>query len=268
MRNLVTRFKRYIGIHGYRSYLDDRFEDYPLYRKIRFLTLPYKLYRVLIVLRGIYFDRLFDKKYKVETCSPAFLWDLDINSESVADGVMYDPFPIHSFRFLIRALPIQDFSDYSFIDFGSGRGRILLGASEYNFNRITGVEFSQELHDSAVANLKSYQNKHQKCFDVESICEDAVTFSLPNSNNVYFFFAPFQGKILKQVLHNLKNSYLKHPRPMYIIYTADIKFYEIPWDEIEQLNLFEKLSSGTLPFDLAQRYPNQYAIFGLKSSVD
>ena len=55
---------------------------------------------------------------------------------------------------------------------------------------------------------------------------------------------------------------------MYIIYTADIKFYEIPWDEIEQLNLFEKLSSGTLPFDLAQRYPNQYAIFGLKSSVD
>ena len=73
MRNLVTRFKRYIGIHSYRSYLDDRFEDYPLYRKIRFLTLPYKLYRVLIVLRGIYFDRLFDKKYKVETCSPAFL---------------------------------------------------------------------------------------------------------------------------------------------------------------------------------------------------
>jgi hypothetical protein len=56
------------------------------------------------------------------------------------------------------------------------------------------------------------------------------------------------------------------PRPMFIIYTADTKFYEIPWLEIEALSLFEKVQAGMLPFELAQRYPNQYAIFRLKES--
>ena len=49
------------------------------------------------------------------------------------------------FRKVLASLQIA-FHDYTFIDFGSGKGRALLLASEFPFKRIIGLEFSPELH--------------------------------------------------------------------------------------------------------------------------
>jgi len=46
--------------------------------------------------------------------------------------------------------------DFTFVDLGSGKGRVLLMASHYPFKRIIGVEFIPELHQVAQENIRKY----------------------------------------------------------------------------------------------------------------
>ncbi len=48
--------------------------------------------------------------------------------------------------------------DFTFIDLGSGKGRVLLMASEYPFQKIIGVEFMPELHRAAQKNIAGYSH--------------------------------------------------------------------------------------------------------------
>jgi hypothetical protein len=54
----------------------------------------------------------------------------------------------------IKALDI-DCREYGFIDYGSGRGRLLLAADRFPFKEIVGVEFSRPLHEEACENIRS-----------------------------------------------------------------------------------------------------------------
>ncbi len=49
------------------------------------------------------------------------------------------------FEQIMQAMPI-DLSKFTFIDLGAGKGRALLMASDYLFQKIIGVEFMPELH--------------------------------------------------------------------------------------------------------------------------
>jgi len=55
----------------------------------------------------------------------------------------------------------HDVSSHSFVDYGSGKGRVLLVASDYAFKKIVGVEFSKVLNDVAVANIATYRSSKQ-----------------------------------------------------------------------------------------------------------
>src|SRR5580765_181705 len=60
--------------------------------------------------------------------------------------------PSKTFHWAIAASGL-DVSRYHFIDIGSGWGSILLLAAGYPFRSITGIEFAEELHRKACANL-------------------------------------------------------------------------------------------------------------------
>ena len=46
-----------------------------------------------------------------------------------------------------------DHSEFTFVDYGLGKGRVLMLATEYPFKRIVGVEFSESLDRTARQNL-------------------------------------------------------------------------------------------------------------------
>ena len=46
-----------------------------------------------------------------------------------------------------------DHSEFTFVDYGLGKGRVLMLAAEYPFKRIVGVEFSESLDRTARQNL-------------------------------------------------------------------------------------------------------------------
>jgi SAM-dependent methyltransferase len=158
-------------------------------------------------------------------------WDFRVNTTSGAVnwrdrllGVFHSPYqPTEPdlFREMITALQQGaglDFSHFTFIDLGSGKGRTLLLASEYPFQRIVGVELLPSLQRIAQQNLARYASDSQKCFVMESQCADATTFAFPKSPIVLFLFNPFPESGLRRVLTGLAESLDELPRPAYVLY--------------------------------------------------
>lgn len=170
--------------------------------------------------KGIYGlrNKLFDLKYNVETARDVELKDLKIDSPNVGAGVMYSGTDPKSFKALFDAWKIPS-ANFTFIDLGSGKGRVLLMASEYPFKKIIGVEFSGELNQTAQKNIRSYRNPAQKCRDIEAVCEDATKFALPAAPLVFYIFNPFLEEIVAQVLANIEKSFRENPREIYFIYS-------------------------------------------------
>ena len=108
--------------------------------------------------------------------------------------------------------------DFTFIDLGSGKGRVLLMASEHPFKRIIGVEFMPELHLAAQQNIPRYASERQQCRQIESICMDARDFEFPDGPLVVYLFNPFSESTFARVLEHLRQSVQQAPRPVYIAY--------------------------------------------------
>jgi SAM-dependent methyltransferase len=101
--------------------------------------------------------------------------------------------------------------DFTFIDLGCGRGRVLLMASDYPFKGIIGVEFMPNLVSTAEKNIASYSSD-------EAVCTDARDFQFPAEPLVVYLFNPFSESTFAQVLENLHRSVEQMPRPVYIAY--------------------------------------------------
>jgi hypothetical protein len=108
--------------------------------------------------------------------------------------------------------------DFTFIDLGSGKGRVLLMASNYSFKKIIGVEFMPELHRAAQENIAGFSNACQRCRQIETLCMDARDFQFPLEPLVVYLFNPFSESTFAQVLEDLRRSVEQTPRPVYIAY--------------------------------------------------
>lgn len=189
-------------------------------------------------------NRRFDAKYRVETSGVTFLNELTCDSENKAHGVWYEPTPIRTLKCMFSMLP-ADVSDFTFIDFGSGKGRTMLFAANYRFRRIVGVEFANELHAIAEKNIRTYRSRRQQCFDITSVCADAATFPLPEDNCVLYFFHPFHEEVMARVLTNIEQSYQKRPRKLILLY-----YHPQLGSMIERLSFLRKTQDKPMPFDL------------------
>lgn len=169
-------------------------------------------------LRSRFGDADYDWDYRVNTTSGAVGW------RDRLLGVLHSPYqPTEPalFHEMLDALAEQartGFSEFMFVDLGSGKGRTLLMASDYGFRRIIGVELLPALHEIAQQNLAAYKNDAQKCFTLKSICGDATKFALPEEPLVIYLFNPFPEAGLRRTLANLRQSLDAKPRAVYVLY--------------------------------------------------
>jgi hypothetical protein len=162
-------------------------------------------------------DAEFDRQFGVDTGGHVGIRNLDISAAQKEAAIYYEPTPAAALRAMLKVLPLAH-EDFTFIDYGSGKGRVLLLASEYPFKRIIGVEISRQLNDVALRNLATWKNPSQRCFQLESNCMDAREFVLPEGPLVIFFFTPFRPPISNQVIDRIAKSYAANPRPIRIVY--------------------------------------------------
>ncbi len=192
----------------------------------RSVLLPFHLlreYRETLRLRAPQESSSFDRDYGVETDGAlddwTYLSDLEIPSANWIHGNDYAPVAPEQFRAALAHLPIR-FEDFVFVDFGSGKGRALLLASEFPFKRILGVEFSPDLHAVAQQNIAKSQSPRRKCVAVESVCMDFLEFPLPLEPSVLFFFDPCDRTMLARTMTRVAESLAAHPRELYLAYVA------------------------------------------------
>lgn len=162
-------------------------------------------------------ERDFDRRYGVDTSGILPVTVFNVAGAHVEHANPYVGTDPRLFREMLGRVPVQ-YPDYVFIDFGSGKGRCLLLASEWPFRRVLGVEFTPELHAIARENLRRFRGESRRCTDVASVCADAAAFPLPPEPAVYYFFNPFRRDVMAAVLRNLKQSLAECPRDMVCIY--------------------------------------------------
>jgi hypothetical protein len=163
-------------------------------------------------------DTAFDRTYGVDTggkIHPSAMHDVE--SKNWIHGDAYGPTSPVLFKEMIDASAIEPHC-YSFIDFGSGKGRVLLLASQLPFQSVVGVEYSPSLHRIAEQNLQRVRFADRRSAPVELVCTDAAWFPIPEEPLVLFFANPFDDRIMKIVRDNVVRSFEGNPRSIVVIY--------------------------------------------------
>jgi SAM-dependent methyltransferase len=167
-------------------------------------------------------DWWFDSRRHVQTSGLVAVPEASKVVGEIRDSYIYGAVRVANAHVALRDLPIgssygTDYSQYTFVDMGSGKGRMLFVAAEYPFRKVIGVEFSNDLHEEALANIKRYRYRGQRCVDIESVHADAAEFEFPNENLVVYMFNPFGPEVMKRMLANLERSIERHPRHVIVM---------------------------------------------------
>ena len=180
----------------------------------------------------------FDRRYYVDTVRDLDAgWIAGIESENWQHGTGYDPAPIRSVTDTLSSLDIRH-QDFTFVDFGSGKGRTLFLAAQFPFAAIVGIEFSPRLHAIAERNLATYRNPEQSCTNLRAIFGDAARFPIPEGPAVFFFHHPFDATVFRQVIDNIVASYDQSRRQLIVVY------YDPKCIDLFPTSLFHECAKG------------------------
>lgn len=111
-----------------------------------------------------------------------------------------------------------DPNEFTFIDLGSGKGRVVVRAAMRPFKGVVGVELSPRMHRVALENIHLAANAHALCAPATVHNEDVIAYDLPKTPLVFFFFNAFERVVLIEFIEKLKQSLRDHPRECYLIY--------------------------------------------------
>jgi hypothetical protein len=163
-------------------------------------------------------DEDFDRRFGVDTAGEVPLAQVGITGPDVQRGhAQYRPVWTSVFHEALGRLHV-DFQRFTFLDYGSGKGKALLLASAYPFREIIGIEFARPLHETAARNVERYSAATQRCRALRSECVDALHFEPPSGPLVCFFFNPFDEATMAGVLERLSDSVRRDPREVLIVY--------------------------------------------------
>jgi SAM-dependent methyltransferase len=150
----------------------------------------------------------FDLRYRVDT--RGIVWNTGDEH-----SVHYQGTDARQFHTLIQQ---ATHNDRVFVDLGSGKGKAVLLAAGYRFNRAIGVEISAELTAVAQRNIESYRGRLD-C-PVQFVTANAERWEIPTEPVVVYMNNAFDATILERVLENLTRSLCEHPREATFVYHA------------------------------------------------
>ena len=191
-------------------------------------------------------DLKFDASHGTQTGGIQRILDLNIlgqNAKHGHDHIATDP---DHFQGMMEKLEI-DCSQFSFIDFGSGKGRALIMAARFPFHRIVGVEFATELHDAAQVNIEKLTAHGSAEKRIELVCMDALDYAIPLDPLVIYLFNPFGVDLVNKLAARLFESWRRQPRELIVLYMNPVHltgFLSAGWAVVENDELYARLTPG------------------------
>lgn len=162
-------------------------------------------------------DQTFDKLWGTDTSRPVSLHDLDIGRARVAQCNRYEASGEAMLHEPLAALDI-DPGRYDFVDYGSGKGRVLMLALQSGFRSVTGIELSTRLCETAQSNLDKFARRAGIVGGARIIGADATMFLPSGANILAYFYNPFDASVMKVVRRRLEQALQTGTRRVVIIY--------------------------------------------------
>ena len=174
----------------------------------------------LRIIRAFVGSSVFDLRYGVRTDQWVELSDLEVVGDNRDQGCIYQPIRPLTFRSAFDSFQIP--RDGVFVDYGSGKGRVLMLSVLLGFHRTIGIEFAPELCRVAEHNLDKFRARTGRQFDALVLNVDAACYRVNDDECVFFLFNPFDRKVLEQVLRNIRHSLQSKSRSIHVIYANPV----------------------------------------------
>jgi hypothetical protein len=183
-------------------------------------------------------DGIYDYRHGTDTSSFVQVKELSAASKNLKNAGHYEPSSPFLFKTIMNHLSV-DYNEYVFIDIGSGKGRILILASDYPFAEVIGIEFSPQLHAIAESNL--INNEHRRASKITLLCADVADYEFSNNNTVLYLFNPFNRVMILKLLDKLR--YLAEHNKIYMVYSNALHS-----DIVEKAGIFKTTTRVKVPY--------------------
>ncbi len=162
-------------------------------------------------------DRRFEDRYQLDTRTHVELDALGVEPDRLATAFSYAPAPGRIVHHLFDSIDC-DPDRTTFVDFGSGKGRVLLLAILRGFRQVVGIEFSPKLVELAEQNVDCFGSQHQHSQSVRIVLGDAGEFVIPPGDCILHFNNPFNQDVMQRVLENVRRAGNEEPRRIWLAY--------------------------------------------------
>ena len=154
----------------------------------------------------------FDRLHGTDTSGHIPGEQLGGNTPSDLYNTAYYGISPSSLTHALQLLP-EPPNGFTFVDLGCGKGRALLVAAQFPFERILGVELSAEL--CRIARATAVPHPH---IDIQQ--QDATSVTYPGTPLLVYLYHPFLKPVLCRVLANLERQRRNSRYPTYLLYAS------------------------------------------------
>ena len=168
-----------------------------------------------IALNIINQEKKGEKKYNINTTGADELKKLSKKGIDISHATIYMPVSYLLLEDIFKQL--SSTSKKHFLDIGCGKGRAVCVAAHQGYTKITGIDFSKQLCEDALANLQNTK-KEFPSIQYEIITKDAINFEIPTDVDCIFLFNPFDVVIMTAVVSNIMESVKEYPREIIVAY--------------------------------------------------
>lgn len=162
-------------------------------------------------------DRAFDRRWGTDTSRAVSVRNLDLGDARLPHCNRYEASSEAMLRDPITALAL-DPTAHDFIDYGAGKGRVMMLAMHMGFRSVTGIELSTRLCDIARANLTHFAAQIEVVLDARVISADATAYMPTGRNLVAYFYNPFDASIMEVVRQRLEDALAAATERVIVIY--------------------------------------------------
>ena len=148
-------------------------------------------------------DQAFDRQWGTDTSGTVNLSALNVARDRALLAYGYQA---SNGVALEQALALAgiDPADFTFIDYGSGKGRVVMISAALGFAKAIGVEFAPELHQVALANADRFLAAGGASKPCDMVLGDAGSYVPPPGPLFAYIYNSFGPQILGEVLHRLE----------------------------------------------------------------
>jgi SAM-dependent methyltransferase len=202
----------------------------------------------------------WDRKYGVDTSGQIDLIDIEVVGANRDGGLSVVSTSPRAYAFLSALFP-ADWKEFTFVDVGCGKGRVLLLAALQGFDRIIGIEFAPLVCQIAEQNLARFSGRRPTEWSI--VNADATTTHLPSGVPLLIYcFNPFNAEVWNMFVPVLLKARQSTKDPMRLILsgtTPEILCASVA--VIEGSACFRERAHGVTPFFVDSYAPYYYWVF-------